>query len=252
MALVATRGGRRRLGGADQPQRDRRDHERDGIREDRERRPDHLDQGATQARPADLGEGRAGRELAVALHDAVHADQRGHVRGIGRAEERPAAADEEDHDVQLLDAQDAGDVGDRDRQQHERTQDVGRDEERSAPHAVDPRAREQADQEHGEARRDDDERHLVRTGAQDEERDQRHRRPRHDRPELRDRLADPELQEIGVPPQGGGDHPMRVSVGVGRPAASAARGGLDPSVCAWMSPGTPALGGRDPASIGRR
>ena len=53
----------------------------------------------------------------------------------------------------------------------------------------------------GQARRHDDHRHLEWPGAQDEQRDERHGRARHDGPELRDGLAGPQLHEVGVTPE---------------------------------------------------
>ena len=92
MRVCTVRAGPCRLGLADQEQRDRRDDIRDRVDEHRERRADDLDQPAREARAADLRERRAGRELAVALDDAVDTDQRRDVGGIRGVEEHAQTA----------------------------------------------------------------------------------------------------------------------------------------------------------------
>ena len=62
-------------------------------------------------------------------------------------------------------------------------------------------ARDEADEQHGQACRDDQEGHLRGAGAEDEQRDERDGRPRHDGTKLRDGLPEPQLQEIGVSPE---------------------------------------------------
>ncbi len=180
-----------RLRRADQQQRDGRDHERDGIHEDRERCADELDQAAGDAGAADLGDRRAGRELAVPLDDAIHADQGRDVRGVRRAEQGAEAALEEHDEVELLHPQGARRVGDRNRKQEERPGRVRADQERPPSDPVDPRAGEEPDEQHRQAAGHHDQCHLERPGAEHEQGDERHGRAGHDGAELGDGLAGP-------------------------------------------------------------
>ena len=70
-----------------------------------------------------------------------------------------------------------------------------------APQSVDPRARDQTDEERAEARRNDQDGELAWSGAEHEKRDERQRRPRDNGSKLRHGLADPKLSEIAVFPQ---------------------------------------------------
>ena len=191
----------RRLRRADEEHRHRRHGERHRIDQDRERGAHHLDQRAREPRAADLGERRARRELAVAVDDAIDADQRRDVGGIGRIEQRAQAPLQEDDDIELLHPQDTRGVRDRDREQEQRPQRVRADQERPAPEPVDPGPREQPDEEDGQAAGDHQERHVRRAGAEDEQRHERDRRAGHDRAQLGDRLTRPQLQEVGVSPE---------------------------------------------------
>ena len=160
-----------------------------------------LDQGARETRAADLGERRARRELAVAVDDAIDADQRRDVGGIGSIEQRAQASLEERHEIQLLHPQDARGVRDRDREQEQRPERVRADQERPAPKPVDPGPREEPDEQDRQAAGDHEKRHLRRAGAEDEQRHERDRRAGHDRAQLGDRLTRPQLQEVGVSPE---------------------------------------------------
>ena len=199
-------GGARRLGTADEDQRDRRHDERDRVDEDRNGRAEHLHEPAPEARTTDLGERRARGELAVALDHAIDPDERRNVRRIGGIEERPQAALEEHDEVQLLDPERAGEVGRRDREQQGCPDRVGRDEQRPSAQPVDPCAGDEADEEHPEAGRDDEQRHLERARCEHEQRDERHGGPGHHGAELGHRLAGPELHEVGVSPERRGHH----------------------------------------------
>ena len=73
--------------------------------------------------------------------------------------------------------------------------------ERPAPKPVDPGPREEPDEEDGKAASDDQEGHLQRTRAEDEQRDERDRRASHDRAQFGHGLTRPQLQEVGVSPE---------------------------------------------------
>ena len=185
----------------DEEQRHRRHGERHRIDQDREGSAHQLDEGARETRAADLGERGARRELAVAIDDAIDADQRGDVGGIGSMEQRAQAPLEERHEIQLLHPQATCCVRDRDREQQQRPERVRADQERPAAKPVDPGPREEPDEQDRQAAGDHQQRHLRRTRAEDEQRHERDRRAGHDRSQLGDRLTRPQLQEIGVPPE---------------------------------------------------
>ena len=191
----------RRLGRADEHERDRGDDERDRVDEDRERRADELDQASREARAPDLGDRRARGQLAVSLDEPVPADERGHVRGIRGVEESAEAGGEEHDQVELLDPQRPERVCHRDRQQNCRADQIVPDEERPTAQPVDPRAGDETDDEDPEALHDDEHGELPGARAEHEDRDQWNRGPRHDRAELRDGLPDPEPQEVRVLPE---------------------------------------------------
>src|SRR3989442_4744779 len=124
--------GSRRLGTADERERNRRHDERERVDEDREWRAGDLDEGPRESWPADLSDRRARRKLAVALDDAIDADERWHVGGGRRAEERREAGLDEGDRVQLLDPERADRIGDRDPDKKRRADDVGPHEDGTA------------------------------------------------------------------------------------------------------------------------
>ena len=138
---------------------------------------DELDQAAGKARAADLGDRRARRELAVAVDDPVDADQRRHVGGIRRVEHRGQAGLERTPRRRAAPCvSDAGDIRHRDREQDQRPR------IRSDPMSSGRRRRRST---HAPAKKptsrtarltdDDEQRHLGRPGAKDEQRDERAR-----------------------------------------------------------------------------
>ncbi len=145
----------------DQEQRDRRYDKGNGIDKDRQGRPDHLDESAREAGTADLGKRGARGQLAVALDHPIDADERRNIGRIGRIEEGAEAALEEDDQVQLLDPQDARNVGHGDREQHDRPDRIGPDQQRPSQQAVDPGTGDEPDEQDGEAARDHEQRHLA-------------------------------------------------------------------------------------------
>ncbi len=197
------------LGRPDQEQAHRRERERHRVDEQRERRAHCLDERTGQARPADLRQRRARRQLAVALDDPVDPDQRRDVRRISGVEQGAQARLDERDDVELLHAQDPGHVGDRDRQQEQRPQRVGPDQERPASHPVGPCPGDQPHEEHGEAGRHHERGHLPRARAENQQGQERHRGSGHDRAELGHGLTSPQLEKVGVSPEGRGCHGRR-------------------------------------------
>ena len=97
--------------------------------------------------------------------------------------------------------EDTGGVRDRDRQQEQRPDRVGADQQRLAAKTIDPGTREQPDEKDRQAAGHDQQRHLGRTRAEDEQRDQRDRRAGHHRAQLGHGLPGPQLQKIAVAPE---------------------------------------------------
>src|SRR5438309_72250 len=137
---------------ADQHEAHRGYKERDGIDEDRERRAHQLHEGPRQAGPADLRDRRARRELAVALDESIATDERREVWGIRGTEGPTETGLEEHHDVELLDPKRTERVGERDREQEQRAEEVAPDQQWPTAKAVAPGAGDQAHQQNSGAR----------------------------------------------------------------------------------------------------
>ena len=117
-----------------------------GVDEDCQRRADRLNQATCQAGTTYLGERRAGCQLAVAFDNALDPNERRDVGWVGRVEERPQAALEEYHDVQLFDPQQSCEIGRGDREEQYGTYRVRPNQDWPASQPVDPGTCEEADE----------------------------------------------------------------------------------------------------------
>ena len=117
------------------------------VEGDRERRADELDEEAGDGRPGDR-RGRARElELRVALDQLVALDDARQVRLVGDVEEDLERARQEGDNVDLDEREPVAEEGDRDGCQERRARDVGTDEDRPAPHPIDPHARRQREED---------------------------------------------------------------------------------------------------------
>ena len=101
----------------------------------------------------------------------------------------------------MLDAQTAERSEQRNTRQQRGAAQVGTDEQWLAPHAVDPHACEQANQQHWRGLQRQEPAHIAGAGTQHEHGCEWHRGCGHPGAEGRDRLACPQLQEVRLTPQ---------------------------------------------------
>ena len=101
-------------------------------------------------------------------------------------------------DVQLPDRERVELVGDRDRDQRDGSTEVADDQDRAAVEPIHPDAGRQAEQDERQELDRADEAELERRDLQEERGDQRDGQRADLRAELADRLAGPELQEVGM------------------------------------------------------
>jgi hypothetical protein len=135
------------LGGADAPHRQRRDQERAGVHGDRDRRGEQLQGERGQALAADLRDRLAQLQLGVALDEVSWPDQRRQVGLAGDIEQQRDRAEQQRDEKELRDSQHAEHRSDRYRAEQRRPDQVGRDQDRSAPDPVDPGSRRQSDEQ---------------------------------------------------------------------------------------------------------
>ena len=142
---------------------------------------------------------RAARlELRVAVDDLVAVDdgrQVGLVRDV--EEDRGAAIDEPD-DVELPDREPIERECDQERQQRDGADEVTGDHDRTAPHAVDPDTRGQAQQDERQELDRREQAELERRHIQRRRRDQGQREQGDLGPEDADRLGRPQPHEVAV------------------------------------------------------
>ena len=171
--------------------------EAERVEQDRERRAEQADQSAAERLAEDLGGRAADLELRVALDQVVRLEDRRQERLVGDVEEDGQGAVDEADDEQLPDRQHPELVGDRDRQERDRSAEVAEDEDQAPRQAIDPRAgREREQQERQELDRPQ-QGDLVRRRIQQEDGDDRDRDEADLRPEQRDRRRRPQLAVVG-------------------------------------------------------
>ena len=188
----------RRLRAPD-PEHEHRRHEvADRVDHHRERRLQHPDQEARDARAQDLGRGLGDLELGVALDELVALHDRRQVALPRDVEEHREAAVGEADDVQLPDGQGVEVERDRDGRDRDRPAEVADDQDRPPAQPVDPDPRRQAEQDERQELDRRQEAELERRDVEDRRRDQRQGELRDRRAEDRDGLCRPELQEVGV------------------------------------------------------
>ena len=161
---------------------------------------------ACTIQPADanesgLGDGGAGRELAVALDQLLLLDQRRQVRLVGDIEERGQDADDEGHDVELHDVQATEQRHDRHGGDDGGAQQVGRDHDRAAAQAVDPDAGDEAEGDAGDDVGDGEQRDLPARCFEEDDGRKGQRKTARERAEYRNRLSCPKEAEVAVLPE---------------------------------------------------
>jgi hypothetical protein len=173
---------------------ERVDEYRDGGRHE-------LDQSSGEPRAGELRSRTADLELGVPLDQLVAIDERREERLVRNVEEHGADPGDERHDVELHDVEDAEAVGERDGSERDGPSEVPGDQDRSAPHPVDPHARRQPDDEERQELRRAQQTDLERRRVQHDHGRQRKREEGDLRAELAHRLGAPELHEPAVAPQ---------------------------------------------------
>src|SRR5437773_2547227 len=111
----ATNAGPTPIRRVDRAERERRDEERNRVRDQRARRGKDLHEKPPDARAGDEREGAAAVQQRVRLEVAVARDERDEQRAVGDEEEHTEGPDQEADDVQLRHRQHPEPAGDRDR-----------------------------------------------------------------------------------------------------------------------------------------
>ena len=183
------------------PTSDRRDDEGGGVGQDGQRGRGGLHQGPGHRRPGDAGGLPAHGQLAVALHQTLPTDERGQVGGVGHLGQHGERADQEGQRVQQLQTQHARGGAARGMVASTRPwpRSVATSTGRRGRRSIHVPAG-QTEQEHGERLRRREPPHLPRPGPQGDRR-QGQREQGDLRARQGDRLAHPQLHEVGRAPQ---------------------------------------------------
>jgi len=110
------------------------------VGEDRDGRPQQLNQEPAQRRAGKLGSGPAGFQLGVAFDQFIPLHQRRQVRLVGDIEEDRADTGQERGDIQLPQVQHVQRPGERDRPEDRCSAEVTRDQDRPTAEPVHPYA----------------------------------------------------------------------------------------------------------------
>lgn len=167
----------------------------------------HLDQRTREGRAQRSRHGVADRQLGVAFDEVLPVHQRGQPGLVGDVEKDATDCGSERHGVELDQGEGSPQEAQGDGRQEEAAADVGRDHHSAARNPIDQDANWEA--EHQERREpegaQDPELHGSR--VEKENRRGRHRQVGDLAAETADRLAEPEVQEVGVPPERAGEQP---------------------------------------------
>ena len=191
----------RRFVRVDAPDQECRADEADRVGGDRRRRADRLHEDAAHSRPGELRARPADLQPRVAVDDLVVLDEGGQDRLVRDVEEDREAARDEHDDEQLRVGERVERVRQRHRSECDRAPEVGEDEDGPAREPIDDRAGRQAEQHerrelHGRERADRERRRMEHG-----DRDEREREHADLAAELRDRLGNPEMREVPIPPE---------------------------------------------------
>ena len=172
-----------------------------GIEDDRDRGAYELGEETRDAGSDEAGGRHRHLELRVALDQPIALDNAGQVRLVGHVEEDLEAADREGDDVQLPEREPAGQERHRDRRKQHRAPDVGADQDRPAPHAVDPHPGGDGEQDEGQELQHGEQAELERRDLEGERGHERYCELGDLVAELADGLAGPQLHELAVAPE---------------------------------------------------
>ena len=128
-------------------------------------------------------------------------DEGGQIRLVGDREEDGQRADGEGDAIEIVYGMRAEEDRDGDRGEQQRATYVGEEEDGSPPHAIDPDACEEAEQERGGVLDSAEDTHLRGRRVQCEGGGEREGEASHLRADQGDGLTGPELEKVGVAPE---------------------------------------------------